>query len=241
MKYPHLSRRYMILAVVATLLVSTVVFYQSAIYRATDEARVVAQSGEVYASYTYYEPASDLKAQIAFYPGGLVESDAYAPLAHQLTLQGFGVYILDLPLLLAIFQTDAAKQLLGQLIDTVPFYVSGHSLGGVAASTFASHYVNNVDGVILLAAYPIDDLSTQSIPVLSIRAEFDEVLNLADYNEALPYLPTDTFYYVIEGGNHGQFGDYGPQTGDGIATIRPDQQWLETAQVIADWHNSLEE
>ncbi|MBQ6398058.1 MAG: carboxymethylenebutenolidase, partial [Oscillospiraceae bacterium] len=38
--------------------------------------------------------------------------------------------------------------------------------------------------------------------------------------------------YVIEGGNHAQFGSYGTQKGDGAALIPPEQQWDETAADI---------
>ena len=45
-----------------------------------------------------------------------------------------------------------------------------------------------------------------------------------------PLLPPDTAWVAIEGGNHAQFGWYGPQSGDNPATIsREDQQ----AQIVA--------
>ena len=40
---------------------------------------------------------------------------------------------------------------------------------------------------------------------------------------------------MIPGGNHAQFGDYGPQRGDGEAVITPDEQQTQTAQTILHW------
>jgi hypothetical protein len=37
-------------------------------------------------------------------------------------------------------------------------------------------------------------------------------------------LPADTEFYIIEGGNHAQFGDYGFQKGDNIADISLEEQ-----------------
>lgn len=42
----------------------------------------------------------------------------------------------------------------------------------------------------------------------------------------------DTQEIVIEGGNHAQFGDYGPQKGDGTAQITPEEQWEKTADAV---------
>jgi hypothetical protein len=37
-------------------------------------------------------------------------------------------------------------------------------------------------------------------------------------------LPSSTAWTVIEGGNHSQFGWYGPQKGDNAASIAPEAQ-----------------
>ena len=40
------------------------------------------------------------------------------------------------------------------------------------------------------------------------------------------------YEFVIEGGNHAQFGSYGPQSGDGEAQISPAEQWRQTVEAI---------
>ena len=49
------------------------------------------------------------------------------------------------------------------------------------------------------------------------------------------YEPASTTFVVIDGGNHGQFGDYGPQPGDNPATISPEAQWQQTADATAQF------
>ena len=38
--------------------------------------------------------------------------------------------------------------------------------------------------------------------------------------------------YVIKGGNHAGFADYGPQNGDGKSEITPQMQQEQTADII---------
>jgi hypothetical protein len=45
-----------------------------------------------------------------------------------------------------------------------------------------------------------------------------------------PLLPPDTQWAAIEGGNHAQFGWYGPQAGDNEPTISREEQ---QAQIVA--------
>jgi hypothetical protein len=42
---------------------------------------------------------------------------------------------------------------------------------------------------------------------------------LDKFNDSKKLLPPDTVWVVIEGGNHAQFGNYGFQPGDNVATI----------------------
>ena len=55
---------------------------------------------------------------------------------------------------------------------------------------------------------------------------------LTDATRAL--LPADTRYVPIEGGNHVQMGWYGPQPGDGTATISREDQQQQVITVTAE-------
>lgn len=50
------------------------------------------------------------------------------------------------------------------------------------------------------------------------------MLNRAKLEEAKQYLPDDNVSYVIDGGNHAQFGNYGEQAGDGKAAVSAEEQ-----------------
>jgi len=60
------------------------------------------------------------------------------------------------------------------------------------------------------------------------------------FESSLARLPEDTSLVVIEGGNHAQFGDYGPQEGDGTATLARDAQQRATVDAILELIESLQ-
>ena len=81
-----------------------------------------------------------------------------------------------------------------------------------------------------------------NIETLSIYGSEDQVLNKDSYADNWSNLPADTEELVIQGGNHAGFGNYGPQDGDGEATIPSEQQQQETADAIYQFiYNDLQE
>ena len=46
------------------------------------------------------------------------------------------------------------------------------------------------------------------------------------------YAPEAFYEYVIEGGNHARFGNYGEQKGDGAAKITAQEQQRQAAEYI---------
>lgn len=42
----------------------------------------------------------------------------------------------------------------------------------------------------------------------------EDMAGMGKFDETKPFLTADAQYVVIDGGNHAQFGDYGPQPGD---------------------------
>lgn len=120
------------------------------------------------------------------------------------------------------------------------FVLAGHSLGGVMASRFVAENEQRIKGVIYLASYPDEKgaLNKQDLPVLSITATNDGVLNWTSYQKAKQFLPKDTQYASIKGGNHAGFGNYGVQKGDNKATISNEQQQTEISQLIVAWLQS---
>ena len=168
-----------------------------------------------------------------FYPGGKVEETAYAPLLHELASAGTDVFLVKMPARLAIFSIDKA----GSIIDRYDYrhwYIGGHSLGGVSAAYFAEKNASRLDGLILLASYSAKKLE-DDLDVLLVYGSADGVMNMQKYRENRQNVPADAEEYMIEGGNHCQFGSYGFQSGDGRASIPAAGQVHETVSAITEF------
>ncbi|MEK5235814.1 alpha/beta fold hydrolase [Paenibacillus sp. FSL L8-0470] len=187
-----------------------------------------------------FEPAVILGTAVIFYPGALVEAEAYAPLAKRIAAAGHPFYIARMPLNLAVIKGDAADEII-RVHPKQSFVLGGHSLGGVMASRYASEHPDQLKGVFFLASYPDEkgSLKDTTLSVLSLLGTEDEVVDRDKYNEGRSYLPGNTVYFSILGGNHAQFGSYGPQKGDGTATITEDDQQARTARTMLDWMGNL--
>lgn len=183
--------------------------------------------------YFLFEPNENLHdIGLIFYQGGKVEEAAYAPLMQLIAEQGIEVYLLKMPFNLAVFDSNAAGEVMTENEYIDKWYIAGHSLGGVMASSFANENSDLLNGIIFLASYPSADLSQTSLNSLSIYGSNDEVLNAEAYEEALSKFPKQTEEIIIEGGNHAQFGNYGKQAGDGEPEISIDSQQQQTAVLI---------
>lgn len=180
-----------------------------------------------------FEPA-DPVAGLVFYPGAKVEPAAYAPLLTQCAEHGI-LCVLVRPLgNLAILDVNAPEGVLAQFPQINEWMIGGHSMGGVAACSYAAQHQGEFADLALLASYPADDLTGFDGEVLSTYGSLDGVLNRENYEAAKAKLPAAEQELVIEGGNHGHFGDYGEQEGDGEATIsREDQQRQTVDEIVA--------
>ncbi len=190
----------------------------------SDGAVAVSEVGDAW----FFDGPSEGKALI-FYPGAKVEASAYAPLMRRIAEGSADAFLLKVPFNLAFFGTGMAGDIISAY-DYDEWYVGGHSLGGVAASDFASSHGDEVSGLILCAVYPANDVSRTG--VLSVYGSNDTVLNMEKYKESMRLLPADMTETVIEGGNHAQFGDYGEQDGDSPAGISADEQQTLAAEAV---------
>ena len=163
-------------------------------------------------------PLSTVKKGIVLYPGGRVEPSAYAYKLANVAQSGVAVVIAKSPLHLAPLDWRSPSDYTGLVPSVTDWYVGGHSVGGVRACQVAGEGAQ-FKGLILLGAYCANDLSNQSMPVLSIGGEQDKLTTPDDINKNKHLLPQTTTYESIAGLNHAGFGDYGKQGGDGDATI----------------------
>lgn len=173
----------------------------------------------------------DATTGLILYPGARVRAEAYAPVARILAEADYLVVIPDMPMHLALLAPGRADDVIADRPDVERWVVGGHSLGGTAAADWA-RLSNDVSGVVFWASYPGpgSDLSGRSdLRTLTVAGGSDGLVTAADLADTRHRLGPDHDEIVIEGGNHAQFGDYGPQSGDGEASISPAVQWSQVA------------
>lgn len=175
---------------------------------------------------------------LIFYPGARVDPKAYAPSMRLLAKNGYLTIIVPMPLNLAFLGTNRAAD----IIDTYPkietWVIGGHSLGGAMAASYVYTHPDQLDGVFLWASYATErsNLSTLELPVLAIYATKDGLLEV---EQGVEFLPASAKIVQIEGGNHAQFGYYGIQEGDGVATISWDSQQNQIITAMLEFLETL--
>lgn len=200
-------------------------WYVSDYYRAQDVAVTVMAQDDgitVQDNLTILSASVPSDTAVIFYPGAKVEAIAYLPLLDQLRRTGLTCILVDMPFRMAIFDANAAGDVMEQFPDVEHWYVAGHSMGGAMASQFAAEHPDDVDGLILLGAYLYGDYPPED--TLTVYGSLNQsVEDKLDYTENV---------VEIQGGNHAQFGNYGPQKGDPPASISAQEQQAQTVAAI---------
>jgi len=214
-----------ILALILALCAGAFFWYASDYYRAEDVAlEVMAQDSgiSVQDNLTILSSSVPSDTAIIFYPGAKVEAAAYLPLLDKIRQTGVTCILVDMPFHMAIFDSNAAQDVMEDFPEYSHWYIAGHSMGGAMASQFAASHPDEVDGLILLGAYIYGDYSPQD--TLTIYGSLNQsVEDKLDYTENV---------VEIQGGNHAQFGNYGPQKGDLPATISAEEQQNQIVDAI---------
>ena len=210
-------------------------------YRMTESAAAALASDEnVTVRYDHRQTVfipEHPKAGFIFYPGGKVEYTAYSPLLRELAENDVLCVVVKMPGNLAVLAPNAADGIPEQYPEIENWYIGGHSLGGAMAASYAAKNIDTLDGLALLAAYSMVDLTRSGLEVISLYGSEDQVLNMEKYAEYRANLPEDTVETVIDGGCHAYFGCYGPQEGDGLPTITKEEQIAITAESLLDMMN----
>lgn len=226
----------MIVTVTVALSIFAWLTYVNDYYKATDTAKKAMLGNEVvevveedgYYMFSKHSPSSDVGQGegkgIVFYPGGKVDEKAYAPMLLELAEEGYEVYLVKMPAKLAIFGMNAAEDIFQEADHIDNWTMMGHSLGGAMAASFSASHDDEVDALVLLAAYSTEDLKKLDIDVYSFYGSEDKVLNMEKYEEYYSNFPEDVVEEVIDGGNHANYAHYGAQEGDGEATITREEQ-----------------
>jgi len=161
---------------------------------------------------------------LVFIPGARVHPSAYLyKLSGIVEETGMTVVITHPTLNLAFFDTRPLSSFTEDAPGVDRWFVGGHSLGGVRACQLAdpgdSDAGPEVVGLILFGSYCANDLSDSELAVLSLVGSEDGLSTPDKVDEAAHLLPADATTVLLDGANHASFGDYGPQPGDGVATI----------------------
>ena len=154
---------------------------------------------------------------MVFYPGAKVDPYAYLPAFRELVADGLTVVIIEPLFNMALFDVTPLADATATAPTVTDWWVGGHSLGGVKACMVAEE--ESLQGLVLLASFCANDLSATNLEVLQLLGDRDDLTDLTAVAEARELLPSGAEERVIDGANHASFGAYGPQSGDGEASI----------------------
>ena len=187
-----------------------------------------------------FQPDSPASQGLIYYPGGLVEPEAYAGTAQGLADAGYLVVIPKMPLNLAFTGINRADGIMAEFPEIESWVIGGHSLGGAMAAEYAKNNVATLDGLIMFASYPAnnEEFVNFPIPILSIVGSAD------------PGAPNQKAFYeqisdsaqlvIVEGGNHRQYAHYSFQQDDGIAIISAAEQQAQIVMAVIRFFETLE-
>ena len=177
-----------------------------------------------------FQPDSSTVKGLIYYPGGLVDPEAYAVTAQGISDAGYLVVVPKMPLNLAFLGINRADEIMADYPEIESWVIGGHSLGGAMAAEYAKNNVDSLDGLIMFASYPAnyDDFIDFPIPILTIIGSNDP--GSSKQHAFYEAVSDSASIYVVEGGNHRQYADYSYQSNDGVATISAAEQ---QAQIVA--------
>lgn len=223
-------------------LAATAVFiiWSAIAYRATPEgraalvsdARVRVVETDTAIGFLPTDTARSAEVGFVFFPGALVQPEAYAPLARAAAEAGFPTWILPLPRRGAFGGADdpsltvRAEALIRATGPSRGWVVGGHSRGAVIATRMAATAHGRIAGLVLIGtSHPRDiDLTPSRLPAAKIVGTRDGLASPEEVQANAHLVPLETVWTWVEGGNHSGFGWYGFQPGDRRATISGEEQ-----------------
>ena len=183
-------------------------------------------------------PGANAEIGLVFIPGAKVDPHAYEYNLQPLVYAGFTVVITKPILNLALFDLRPLSTFTSAAPRITTWWVGGHSLGGVRACQYAGDGPtsagggSSIRGLVLFGSYCASDFSGSPLPVLSVSASNDGLSTPDKIEASKPDLPADTSYVVLEGADHGDFGNYGAQPGDGPSTRSPESVQLQLSAAV---------
>lgn len=196
---------------------------------------------------------------LLFYPGGLVDNHVYnGILSYFVEETGVTTVIVKMPANLAVFDINAASDVIPDYPNITTWIIAGHSLGGSMAAQTVKNNPSDYKGLIFMDSYPADSTSLKdwSGSVLSIYSSIEKVSDDDQMTKIFNLLPdtidwdgensdypddTSSSYTVvklIEGGCHSYFGSYGPQDGDYEPTITREEFHADVIEYMTEFFSN---
>lgn len=234
-----------VLVIVALILVTTlglVIWANVRAQPATARAVTILQENAIVLEdgLWVFRPDTPNNKGLIYYPGGLVEPEAYAGTAQGIADAGYLVVIPKMPLNLAFTGINKADAIREAFPEITAWVIGGHSLGGAMAAEYAKNHTDSVDGLIFFASYPANyaEFVDFPIPILAIIGSNDpgSVEQRAFYD----VISDTASLAIIEGGNHKQYADYPFQADDGIPTITSEEQQAAIVAAAVAFMDGLE-
>jgi len=181
---------------------------------------------------------------LILFPEGRMEFRNYAPVAQLIAQEGCQVVVLSRRLD-KTYDREKEHARIDAVMAAYPeissWVIGAHTWGGIAAVQYAMDYPDRVSGVVLWAVRMDEsgDLSGSALPALYVYGTLDdENVNLLAGSS--PYLPPQTVYVPVEGGNRVGFGSFGPMAADVGAAISLQQQQGAAAQATVEFMRGLD-
>lgn len=170
---------------------------------------------------------------IIFYTGAKIENYAYGYIFSDLAENNILCIAEDNFLHFPLFSNKDCDNIFERYPNIHKWYFAGHSLGGEVADQQALKYQDKVKGAINLGAHLRQNFSNSSLRLLNVYASNDTFADPSLYYMFENNLPQDKSFFVINGGCHAYFGDFGTMLTDGTPEISPeDQAKASTTEIL---------
>ena len=237
----HIPGKYILLGIIILVLVAALLFkvFMSVSYKPVatvktgdyPELNITITDNEIEVRNPNLSNPGE-KAGIIIYPDLRVEGECYLPLMIALAEKGFDCFLPKAYGNQPYLNADGAKKIIRKYPGIGHWVLVGHSHSIDSAAGYAASHPNEIGGLIYLGGGSGVDLSSHTIPLISVSGSQDTISTEASREKLKKNNPADTIYTTIEGGNNGGFLNAPLLAGDSEALISRDDYIQQLADVF---------
>ena len=142
------------------------------------------------------------------YPGANCDIRGYAPVLREIAAAGYLVVAMSMPYDFAIFAPGSAGEVPSKYPEIEHWVLTGHSMGGAMAGSFAADNADQLDGLIMWDSYPATSLVDSPLPVTHIHRATLEGAPPENFEANRNLFPADSNWVPVPGGIHMYFGSF---------------------------------